>query len=118
MRPILIFWKYDIIPRATNSVEALNIDKLIFEYLPYPEPHKQMDKFLEENTEYTHIIVITNDVVVMPSNLQKLLNKVKENPNLIQSAVMNVDRNENSDKLNVCFEMPKGEYLEMNKWWN
>ena len=112
MKPILNFWQYYKLPDIRKAIDELKIDKLIFEHLPYPLPHKELDKFVTDDQEYTHVIIVTNDVLVTQENLDTLLEDVRKNPDKIQSAVMNVDTDELKHHLNICLETPDKEY----KW--
>ena len=95
--------------QAINKIK--NIDKLWIKYTPsqtsYPLIHSE---FLANPNNYTHLIILPDDLIVEPDKLQHLLNDYEtalsadEKDTTILTGFCNVDVKSNIDKANICTE--------------
>ena len=109
IKPILNFWQYQGLPEVRKAVDELRIDKIIFEYFPYPKTFELVGEFVKSHhKDYTHIIMAPPDIVITPENLNTLLNDIKEYPNNPICGVANVSLKKRHDNdLCVCRNLPK-----------
>lgn len=113
---ILNYWRYMYIPEVDYNLDRIKCDKLIFNYLEYPEPYIQLDKF-KEYMDYDYIVILTNDVIVTQKNWDTLMEDLKSMPP-IMCGCFNVDIKDRFYKLNICAELPKDNKEEVYDWYN
>jgi 2-polyprenyl-3-methyl-5-hydroxy-6-metoxy-1,4-benzoquinol methylase len=108
MKLLIIIRKAHDLPRFDTAVEKVlaNFDKLIFYWYPIHETNVLMRKaFLEEYTEYTHLAILCDDLIVSEESINKLINHIEKNDYGFICGVANysVDK---SDFLNVSMQSP------------
>ena len=113
---ILNYWLPKDIPEVIEPLEEIRgIDKLIFYHQPYPQPHRELDKFIQ-TSDYDYIIIVTTDVVVKQENINMLIADVERFPDRpIISGLFNVDMAENRQYWNICLETPEKDYKWVKK---
>ena len=99
------------VKQAVKNIK--NIDKLWIKYTPSPVAYPLMrSEFLAHPNNYTHLIVLPDDLVVEPDKLECLLNDYEtalsstedEKDTTILTGYCNVDVKANNDKANICTE--------------
>jgi len=108
IKPLLVYFKAAIYPDILNELRKIPCDKLILEYYPYPHPHNIARDFFLEHTEYTHLIIHPQDLLVTKEDYQKLLNDVLYDDFPVFSGVCNVERPPHrlSGVMNCCIKCP------------
>jgi len=66
MKPLLVVFKAREIPQFLEALGKIQCDKLIMEYYPQEEAYFESRKWFLEHKEYTHFIIIPDDLVVTP----------------------------------------------------
>ena len=107
MKYIVNYWNIQDIPSVSENFKKLKCDKLEFRGLLYPEPHKRLEAFSNEY-DGDYIILYTNDIVVKPKNLKKLISVLEEKQYKVLSGVATPVRKNMPNTLNVCVEPLKG----------
>ena len=86
-----------------------NIDKLWIKYTPTQTAYPLIQsEFLSNPNNYTHLIILPDDLIVEPDKLQYLIDDYKtsltpeERYTTILTGFCNVDEKSNNDKANVC----------------
>ena len=92
------------IPEVDYHLDGIDCDKLIFNYLEYPEPYIQLDKFKQYNDMYDYVVIATNDVIVKQENIDQLILDLKDKPRVL-CGCFNVDLDWNSTKLNISYDL-------------
>ena len=97
------------IPEIDYHLDGIDCDKLIFNYLEYPEPYIQLDKFKKHNEIYDYVVIVTNDVIVKQENIDQLIRDIEilDYPGIV-CGCFNVDLNENAMKINVSNTLDYG----------
>lgn len=97
------------VKQAINQIK--NIDKLWIKYTPSQTAYPLIEsEFLSNPNNYTHLIILPDDLVVEPEKLQYLINDYtnalteEERDNTILTGFCNVDVKSNNDKANICTE--------------
>ena len=88
-----------------------NIDKLWIKYTPAPTAYPLIrSEFLSNPNNYTHLIILPDDLIVEPDKLQYLLDdydtalSTDEKNTTILTGYCNVDVKADNDKANICTE--------------
>jgi len=74
--------------------DKLPCDNYVVRYLPEYRAYKEMRRYFLEHTEYTHMILATDDIVVRPEHLKKLIKDLEKYDFPVLSGMMNVDQND------------------------
>lgn len=107
MKVLLNYWQPKDIPEVLEEFDNITgIDKLVFQYFKYPDPHKLLQKFIDEKHGYDWIIGVRNDVIVKQENIDMILKDIKSRKYQVISGVMNVDLESNAAYWNICLETP------------
>jgi len=108
IRPLLIYFKAAIYPDILNELKKIPCDKLILEYYPYPHPHNIARDFFLEHTEYTHLIIHPQDLLVTKEDYLHLKLFVECLDCPVLSGVCNVERPPHrlSGVMNCCIKCP------------
>ncbi len=89
------------------KLEKIPCDKFITNYMPYPFPHNLARDYFLEHTEYTHLIVMPQDLEPpTPEEFKTFLDQAKDYD--VLSCVCNVEREGHRDfyKWAICKELP------------
>jgi len=73
IKPLLCYFQAADYPEILAELDKMPCDKLILKYMPYPRPHDYAREFFIEHTEYTHIIIHPQDLVVKLEHYKKLV---------------------------------------------
>lgn len=94
-------------PEILKDVHDIPCDKFIVNYSPYPHPHNLAREFFL-NHDYTHLIVVPQDLHAKKEHYQKLIETVKDTGYDVVSAVCNVERqgHPNNHKWAICKKIP------------
>lgn len=93
------------IPAVEENNPLLPCDRLIVKYyLEYPAYKIMRDYFLDHK-EYTHLVLATDDIVVLPEHIEQLQKDLKKEDYPILSGIINVDLDDEK-YINVCLDMP------------
>ena len=108
IKPLLVYFKAAIYPDILNELKKIPCDKLILEYYPYPHPHDIARDFFLEHTEYTHLIIHPQDLLVTREDYDNLIFDLIENDYPVLSGVCNVERPPHrlSGVMNCCIKCP------------
>jgi len=114
IKPLLVYLKAAIYPNILEELEKIPCDKLIMEYYPYPHPHNLARDFFLAHSEYTHLIIQPQDLLVYVEDYIHLLTDIKRFDPPVISGVCNVDR-KGTDYFyywNICKKCPDRNYLK------
>jgi len=108
-------------PRANiEIVECWNgklpCDKIIPTFTSEWTAYQQMRNYFLSHKEYTHLVLATDDIVVLPKHVDMLQDDLELHDYPILSGMMNVEEAE-PDKLNLTWELPsKDRKARKYKW--
>ena len=74
--PIAWYWIH-------RSCQENRVDLLIIKNMTHDKAHQEAKKFFMEHKEYTHLIIINEDIIVTPSHLKLLLEDIEMYPNAV-----------------------------------
>tara|TARA_Y100001951_G_scaffold101419_1_gene106274 strand:+ start:77 stop:670 length:594 start_codon:yes stop_codon:yes gene_type:complete len=95
------------LPEVLNPLKEIPCDKYFVNYYTANQAYKFGRDFFLNNEEYTHLIILTVDMIATKEGFEALM---KHDPNYdIISGVMNVDMDKNKDKLAITKEIPSEE---------
>ena len=90
------------IPDVEHFNKLLPCDRLMARYIPEYEAYKIMRNYFLTHTEYTHMLIATDDIVVTPEHINQLEKDLKTHDYPVLSGMMNVNQ---GDKINVNLSM-------------
>ncbi len=110
MKCILNFWRAKDIPEVVDEFDKLDIDKLEFKYMRYPEPMKALDTLTKSGIldDYDYIILTSPDLVVKEENLKQLLEDIEKTNAKVVAGCCNVDLGLRKNDLAVCMNPVNG----------
>jgi hypothetical protein len=85
--------------------ERLPCDKLIVRYVLEHPAYKIARNFFLEHTEYTHLVIATDDIVVQPRHIEMLQKDLEEKDYPVLSGMMNVNQSD-TEIVNLTTIMP------------
>jgi len=98
--PIAWYWIH-------RSCRENRVDLLIVKYFLHHEAHKRVKEFFLSHEEYTHLINVTDDVIMTPSHLKLLIEDIKQFPDsVIGGYVFPISKT--YPKTNLALEEPRG----------
>ncbi len=104
------------IPRVEYQNEFLPCDKLLVRFMHEYPAYKFMRKWFLEHLEYSHLVLATDDIIVMPEHIEQLIRDIELLDYPVISGVMNVEQDDKFD-LNIAWELPlKERRLRQYKW--
>lgn len=115
--PLIGYYHAVDLEAVKDGLNEINADKLQVSYFPYPFPHRIIEKCFKDNLEYTHLIMIPNDMVYDDKAFQKTKEIVEKFNYPVLTGLVNVDLAENKDKCNVCFKLPELPYVNRRYRW-
>lgn len=106
MKGIINFWNHKDIPEVIKEYNQLDMDKLDFNYMRYPNPHIAFDKILQSGMldTYDYAIFQPPDLIVKQENIDQLVKDIEETKGKVVTGVCNVDYVNNYQRLAVCVE--------------
>lgn len=108
-------------PRSNiENVEIWNAklpcDKLIIRFVSEYKAYKKAREFFMEHEEYTHLVIATDDIVVLPKHIELLQMKLENRDYPVYSGMMNVNQNDVEDR-NICYKIGmKDRALRKYEW--
>lgn len=74
INPILIIWSPRRIAEVAQAFSKIDyVDKIWFKYFTKPQVLEQTKKFMATHREYTHLILVLDDVICPPDSVKSLL---------------------------------------------
>jgi len=118
INPLLVYWHSVDLPQVTDALKTIPCDQLHISYFKYPYPHIIAEDFFHAHKEYTHLILVPNDLVCSKEHYEMLLKYNKEFDFEVLCGVCNVDTGKYKDKLNITSNLPViGPYEERRYFW-
>lgn len=107
MKPLVFIPSPRDIPEFLEAVDKINLDKYWVKYhRPEILAYQELRRFFLEHTEYTHLIILPDDLIVSADDVDRLIDHVKKNPELqIVSGFCNIDITDLKDYANICIEL-------------
>lgn len=92
------------IPEFIDCILKLNYDKYWCKYyFPPPIAYREFRRFFLENTQYTHLVVLPDDLLVSPEDVETLKKHLETNPEIkILSGFCNIDTTDLKNYVNIC----------------
>ncbi len=91
------------IPEFKQHIDQLKIDKLWLKYYKELDACLRMQRYFLKHPEYTHLIVIPDDLIVKQYDLTRLLVALHRHDYAVLSGICNVDNSpETKGKYNIC----------------
>ena len=115
--PLIGFWHAVDLDEVKDGLNSIPCDKVQASYFPYPFPHRIIEKFFRDNTEYTHLIMIPNDLVYNNSNFERTKEIILKHDYPVLCGLCNVDLKEHKDQWNVCQKLPELPYTQRRYRW-
>lgn len=85
--------------------QFLRCDKIIPKFTTEHKAYAQMRKYFLDHTEYTHLVLATDDIVVTPPHIEYLISDLTEQDYPVLSGIMNVDQKDQT-YVNIAMELP------------
>lgn len=104
----------DPVIEGLNEIDA---DKLQVSYFKYPYPHRIIEDYFLTHKQYTHLIMIPNDLVYNNSNFQRTKDAIEKHDYPVLSGLCNVDLKTHKTDYNVCFKLPDLAYVNRRYRW-
>lgn len=118
INPLLVYWHAVDLPQVTDGLKTIPCDQLHVSYFKYPYPHIIAEDFFKAHKEYTHLILVPNDLICTKEHYDMLLKYIKEFDYEVLCGVCNVDTEKYKDKLNITSELPViGPYYSRRYYW-
>jgi len=96
--------------------EKLPCDKIIPRFTREHKAYAQMREYFLEHEEYTHLVLATDDVVVRPEHIDRLVDDLEEYDYAILSGMMNVEQKD-PKYLNISLSLPIKDRQHRQYWW-
>ena len=88
-------------------MEKIPCDKLFINYIPYPWPHRIARDYFLTHPEYTHLMIIPNDLIVTLKDYRKMVRNIDNYPMIdVICGVCNVDTEQEKDYWAICQNLP------------
>lgn len=116
-KPLIAFFHAVDIPKVLEAVLSIKQDKLVVSYFPYPYPHRICQLYFMQHPEYTHLIMVPNDLEVNDTHIEKIRDMVETFDYQVCSGVCNVDTAKFKDYWNITSNLPELRYdLRRYRW--
>lgn len=115
--PLLVYWRPKDLPEVLKGLETIPCDKLFINYFPYPYPQRITNNFFRKHTEYTHLIIIPNDLVCDVSHYNKIKSHIEKNDFEVICGVAPVDTGKRKDYWCVTVNLPSLDYDSRRYYW-
>ena len=84
--------------------EKLPCDKLIVRFVSEYKAYTRARQEFLDHPEYTHFVIATDDIVVLPKHIEKLQKDLEAHDFPVLSGYMNVNQNDTQD-MNICWKI-------------
>ncbi len=96
--------------------EKLPCDKIIPRFTSEHKAYSQMRQYFLEHEEYTHLVLATDDIVVLPEHIDRLQDDLEYHDYPVLSGIINVDQND-VNNVNISMTLPvKDRKHRQYKW--
>lgn len=94
------------IPEVMECHRRLPFDRLYAKYFVEREAYWHLRRFFLSHPEYTHLVLIPDDLVFKMSDVEQLYRDLREYDYAILSGICNVDLGPNRDKWSITENLP------------
>ena len=115
--PIIGYYHAVDLPEVIDGLNSIPCDKLQVSYFKYPYPHRIIEDWFYTHKEYTHLIMIPNDLVYNNENFQRTKEAIEKYDYPVLSGLCNVDLKQHKTDYNVCFKLPELLYTQRRYRW-
>ncbi len=115
--PLIGYYHAVDLDEVKDGLNEIYADKLQVSYFSYPFPHRIIEKFFNDNQDYTHLIMIPNDLVYNNENFQRTKEAIEKFDYPVLSGLCNVDLTQHKTDYNVCFKLPELAYINRRYRW-
>ena len=105
------------LPQVTGPLSKIPCDQVHISYFPYPYPHRIAEGFFKAHKEYTHLVLLPNDLIVTKDHYFQMLEFVQLFDHPVSCGVCNVDTADYANHLNVCLNLPEIPYEKRRYKW-
>ena len=116
-KPIIAYYHAVDLPEVIDGLNTIYNEKLVVSYFKYPYPHRIIEDWFYTHQDYTHLIMIPNDLVYNMDNFEKTKEIILKHNYPVLSGICNVDLKEYKDKWNVCQSLPALPYIHRRYRW-
>ena len=107
INPLICYLRPKDIPEVLTEMEKIPCDKLYINYICYPYPHRIARDYFLSHPEYTHLMIIPNDLVVTRKDYERMIDNISKYPMLdVLCGVCNVDLDQEKDYWAICHNLP------------
>jgi hypothetical protein len=117
INPLIAYWHSVDLPQVTEPLKSIPCDQVHISYFPYPYPHRIAENFFHAHKEYTHLLLIPNDLIVTKDHYNMMLEFVSKYDLAVGAGVCNVDTAKYENHLNVCLRLPEISYQTRRYRW-
>jgi len=110
IKPLLVYWRPKDIQPVLDGLKEIPCDQLFLNYMAYPYNYEMTTSFFKSNPEYTHLIVLPNDLVPTRDVYDKLIKHIREKDLAVVSGVCNWDTGKYKDYINITSNLPTLDY--------
>ena len=115
--PLIGYWHSVDLQQVKDGLNSIPCDKYQVSYFDYPHPHRKVEAYFREHKQYTHLILIPNDLVYDITNFEKTKKVILEMDYPVLCGLCNVDLGKHKDFYNVCFKLPELPYVNRRYRW-
>jgi len=107
MKPLVFIPSPRDIHEFLECADKIKLDKYWVKYYrPEILAYQELRRFFLERIEYTHLIILPDDLIVSANDVNTLIGHVTKNPELqIVSGFCNIDTTDLKDYANICIEL-------------
>lgn len=115
--PLLVYWRPKDILQVLQGLKTIPCDKLFINYFPYPYPQRITNNFFRIHKEYTHLIIIPNDLVCDVSHYNKIKSHIEKYDFEVVCGVAPVGFGRYKDYWCVTTNLPALDYNSRHYYW-
>jgi hypothetical protein len=94
------------IDQVYDELKNTGYDRLYAKYFPEKIAYTKLRDWFIEHTQYTHLVICPDDLVIKKEHLDQLIKDLEESNYAVLSGVCNVDNGVHKDFLNVTENLP------------
>lgn len=117
IKPLLCYFHAVEMDEIYEEFYKIPCDKWDIAYFKYPYGQRLAEGLLKKNPEYTHLVLVANDMIPTKECFEQLVKDLEEYDYPVLSGVVNVDMNKLKNHYNVCFNLPSLEYAKRHYRW-
>lgn len=118
IKPLLTYWHAVDLEEVNQGLKSVPCDQLHISYFKYPYPHIIAEDFFKAKKEYTHLILIPNDLIFTYSHYVQMLEQISKRDYDVYCGVCNVDTGKYKDYWNITSTLPIiGPYRHRRYYW-